>query len=88
MLVPKLLRQTLTSIVKEGEELADLHEQIVVKVPMIKDGIKAINILVIKASELTVLWCFLQDRRFWLQKPEQLMFLLLLEDWMIFLLMG
>jgi transaldolase len=30
-------------IIKEGEELADLHENIVVKVPMIKDGIKAIR---------------------------------------------
>ncbi|RNL91352.1 fructose-6-phosphate aldolase [Sinomicrobium pectinilyticum] len=31
------------NMVKEGEELAELHEQIVVKVPMIKDGIKAIK---------------------------------------------
>lgn len=30
-------------IVKEGEMLASLHKQIVVKVPMIKDGIKAIK---------------------------------------------
>lgn len=30
-------------MVKEGEELASLHENIVVKIPMIKDGIKAIN---------------------------------------------
>ncbi len=30
-------------MVKEGEQLAQLHEQIVVKVPMIKDGIKAIK---------------------------------------------
>ena len=30
------------SIVEEGKRLADLHENIVVKVPMIKDGIKAI----------------------------------------------
>ncbi len=30
-------------IVKEGEELAKLHKQIVVKVPMIKEGIKAIK---------------------------------------------
>jgi len=30
-------------IVKEGEELAQLHEQIIVKVPMIKEGIKAIK---------------------------------------------
>jgi transaldolase len=31
------------SMVKEGEELAELHDQIVVKVPMIKDGVKAIK---------------------------------------------
>ena len=30
-------------IIKEGEKLAALHKQIVVKVPMIKDGIKAIK---------------------------------------------
>src|SRR6188472_1562489 len=30
-------------IIKEGEMLHELHDQIVVKVPMIKDGIKAIN---------------------------------------------
>ena len=30
-------------MVKEGEELAELHEQIVVKVPMIKDGVKALK---------------------------------------------
>lgn len=31
------------SIISEGEALADLHPQIVVKVPMIEDGIKAIR---------------------------------------------
>jgi transaldolase len=31
------------SIIKEGENLAALHDQIVVKVPMIRDGIKAIK---------------------------------------------
>ncbi|MAP54081.1 MULTISPECIES: fructose-6-phosphate aldolase [Altibacter] len=30
-------------MVKEGEELAELHEQIVVKIPMIKEGVKAIK---------------------------------------------
>ena len=30
-------------MVNEGEELAALHEQIVVKVPMIKDGVKALK---------------------------------------------
>ena len=31
------------SMVKEGEQLAALHPQIVVKIPMIKDGIKALK---------------------------------------------
>lgn len=30
-------------IIEEGERLADLHPQIVVKVPMIRDGVKALN---------------------------------------------
>ena len=30
-------------MVKEGEQLASLHPQIVVKIPMIKDGIKALK---------------------------------------------
>ncbi len=30
-------------ILKEGQELAKLHDQIIVKVPMIKDGVKAIK---------------------------------------------
>ncbi len=30
-------------MIKEGEELAKLHPQIVVKIPMIKDGVKAIK---------------------------------------------
>jgi transaldolase len=30
-------------IIKEGEELAEIHPNIVVKVPMVKDGIKAIK---------------------------------------------
>ncbi|QCX00220.1 fructose-6-phosphate aldolase [Aggregatimonas sangjinii] len=31
------------AMVKEGEELAELHDQIVVKVPMIKEGVKALK---------------------------------------------
>ena len=30
-------------MLREGEELAELHENIVVKIPMIKDGIRAIK---------------------------------------------
>ena len=32
-------------MIKEGEALAELHEQIVVKLPMIKDGVKLVNTL-------------------------------------------
>lgn len=31
------------NIIKEGEHLAELHDQIVVKVPMIEDGVKALK---------------------------------------------
>jgi transaldolase len=39
----EVIATDLQGMIKEGEELAELHEQIVVKVPMIKDGVKAIK---------------------------------------------
>lgn len=39
----EVISTDLEGMIKEGEELADLHEQIVVKVPMIKDGVKALK---------------------------------------------
>jgi transaldolase len=39
----EVIATSFDEIVKEGEELAELHSQIVVKVPMIKEGIKAIK---------------------------------------------
>ncbi len=39
----EVIATTYDEMIKEGEELAELHEQIVVKVPMIKDGVKAIK---------------------------------------------
>lgn len=39
----EVLSVNYAEIIKEGEELAALHERIVVKVPMTKDGIKAIK---------------------------------------------
>lgn len=39
----EVIATSLKEIIKEGEELADLHEQIVVKVPMIRDGVKALK---------------------------------------------
>lgn len=37
----EVIATELDDIIKEGEELAALHEQIVVKLPMTKDGVKA-----------------------------------------------
>lgn len=39
----EVISTDLKGMIKEGEELAELHQQIVVKVPMIKEGIKAIK---------------------------------------------
>ena len=39
----EVIATTYEDMVREGEELADLHEQIVVKVPMIRDGVKALK---------------------------------------------
>lgn len=39
----EVIATTFDEIIKEGQELAELHEQIVVKVPMIKDGVKALK---------------------------------------------
>jgi transaldolase len=39
----EVIATDLAGMIKEGEELAELHEQIVVKIPMIKEGVKAIK---------------------------------------------
>ncbi|MFT4942618.1 MAG: transaldolase [Patiriisocius sp.] len=39
----EVIATDVAGMIKEGEVLAELHEQIVVKIPMIKDGIKAIK---------------------------------------------
>lgn len=45
-------------IVKEGLELAKLHKNIVVKVPLIKDGIKAVKTLSDQGIQTNVTLCF------------------------------
>jgi transaldolase len=39
----EVISTDLNGMIQEGEKLAKLHEQIVVKVPMIKDGVKALK---------------------------------------------
>lgn len=45
-------------MVREGEALVDLHEQIVVKLPMIKDGIKACKYFSSKGVKTNMTLCF------------------------------
>ena len=45
-------------IVKEGEELAAIHENIVVKVPMIKDGVKALKYFTDNGIRTNCTLCF------------------------------
>lgn len=45
-------------MVREGEALADLHEQIVVKLPMIKDGVKACKYFSSKGVKTNMTLCF------------------------------
>jgi transaldolase len=42
-------------MIKEGEELADLHEQIVVKLPMTKDGVRACKYFSLKMKAVEYL---------------------------------
>jgi len=72
-------------MVKEGEALAALNPQIVVKLPMIKDGVKACKYFSLKELKQTLHWFFQLVKPYWRQKQEQLMFLRLLDVWMIFL---
>ena len=45
-------------IMKEGRELATIHKNIVVKVPLIKDGIKAVKALKAEGIRTNVTLCF------------------------------
>lgn len=39
----EVISTDLEGMIREGEELAELHDQIVVKIPMIKEGVKALK---------------------------------------------
>lgn len=68
-------------MIKEGEELAGLNPHIVVKVPCIEAGIKAIKYFQVKASVRIVRLSFLRDRHCWRPKRVRRMFLLLSAVW-------
>lgn len=48
----------LEGMLKEGRELAKIHKNIVVKIPLIKEGIKAVHILSAEGIKTNVTLCF------------------------------
>ena len=74
-------------MIKEGEELAALHPNIVVKVPCIAEGIKAIKYFTGKGIRTNCTLVFSPGQAYWLQKPELPMYLLLWAVWTIFVVM-
>lgn len=62
-------------MIKEGEELAALNPHIVVKVPCIAEGIKAVKYFRAKVSVQIVLWYFLSVRHCLQPRQVQRMFL-------------
>ena len=49
---------TAPEIIKEGEELATWHKNIIVKVPLIPEGLKAVKVLTSKGIKTNVTLCF------------------------------
>ncbi len=46
------------AIIKEGRDLAKIADNIVVKVPLIKDGLKAVKVLISEGIKVNVTLCF------------------------------
>ena len=57
------------AMVKEGKELAKIHKNIVVKVPLIAEGLKATKRLAAEGIKVNVTLCFSPTRRSLQQKP-------------------
>ena len=70
-------------MIKEGREIAAIHPNMVVKIPMTVEGLKAVKVLYQRASRQTLLLFFQQIRQFLLQMQVLHMFHLSLADLMI-----
>ncbi len=54
----EVVSNTCNEIVKEAKDLSKIHENIVVKVPLIKEGLKAVKILSSEGIKTNVTLCF------------------------------
>ena len=78
----EVIATDLEGMIKEGEELAALHPNIVVKVPCIEAGIKAIKYFTRKGIR-TNCTLVLSVRRYWRLRPGLRMYRPLSGVWMI-----
>ena len=66
-------------MIREGREIAKIHPNMVVKIPMTVEGLKACKVLSSEGIKTNVTLIF---RHFWQPAPEQPMFLLSWDVWM------
>ena len=78
----EVIATDLEGMIKEGEELAALHPNIVVKVPCIEAGIKAIKYFTRKGIRTNCTLVF-SVRRYWRLRPGLRMYRPLSGVWMI-----
>jgi len=57
-------------MIKEGEELAAIHDNVTIKCPLTIDGLKAIRHLSEAGRATNATLVFLPVRPFWLQRQE------------------
>ena len=72
-------------MIAEGREIAKIHPNMVVKIPMTVEGLKAVKVLSaegIKTNVTLIFYC--QPGTYLLQEQVLHMYLRSLEDWMIF----
>lgn len=70
-------------MIKEGREIAAIHPNMVVKIPMTVEGLKAVKVLSSEGIKTNVTLIFQQIRQFLLQMQVLHMFRLSLADLMI-----
>lgn len=73
----------LDGMLKEGHELAKLHKNITVKLPLIKAGLQACKIFTSEASKPTLRCVFRPIRRYWPLRQERLLSARLSGAWTI-----
>ena len=71
------------SMIREGQELAAIHRNVVIKVPLTEEGLKAIHTFREKGIATNAPWYFPPTRLYWQREPEPIMLAPLLAGWMI-----